>query len=86
MTTTQPLGRPSFQIPYGTKVDWNQPNGVIAKQFKVSPLTIMKLRRRLGKKPLPQGRPVEHDLNPAKVKLKIKNLEKSLEELKSVLS
>lgn len=59
-TTTEHQGRPQFEIPAGTKVDWTDTNGEIAKQLGCSTLTVMRLRKRLGKKPLPQGRPFEH--------------------------
>lgn len=52
-------GRKPFEIPSGIKVDWNTPNSHIAQQLGVSILTVMKLRSRLGKKPLPRGRPYE---------------------------
>lgn len=52
-------GRKPFEIPSNQRVDWNTPNSHIAKQLGVSILTVMNLRRRLGKKPLPRGRPYE---------------------------
>lgn len=59
MIAEQTQGRPQFEIPTGVKVDWTDTNGEIAKQLGCSPLTVMRLRVRLGKKPLKQGRPFE---------------------------
>lgn len=56
-TTEVKRGRRPYELPKGVKVDWSLPNRIIATQLKVSPMQILLLRRRMGKQPLPQGRP-----------------------------
>jgi len=68
MSTNTKRGRKAFVVPEGVVVDWTQSNKAIAtsitekrilvngKELKVSPLTILHLRKRLGVPPNRLGR------------------------------
>lgn len=57
--TVEHRGRKPVTIPKGVKIDWSQTNREIGEQLGCSLMTVMSLRRSLGKKPLPRGRPRE---------------------------
>jgi hypothetical protein len=86
MTTTEHKGRPQYEIPAGIKVDWNNTNGAIAEQLQVSPLTVMRLRKRLGKKALKPGRPFQNAVLPTSTLKEAKAQFKQLQRTISALS
>lgn len=55
-TDEKHVGRPRFEFPRDSQVNWKETNVAIAKRFGVSPVTILNMRKRMHKKPLPRGR------------------------------
>lgn len=53
------LGRPPVKLSETliARLDWNQPNRVIASELNVTTMTVIKLRKMYNINPLPRGRP-----------------------------
>lgn len=63
--THETRGRKCFKLPRGYKADWKKSNVLLAEELNVNALTVMRLRKRLGIKANPRGRPESKTVMPA---------------------